>query len=131
MATTLATKLQIKPGHRLAVLNVPEGYLARLTAELEGIAVSAGTEAGCDSVLLFVNNLDETARLAPDAMQSAPAGGPVWLAYPKMSSNVKTDVNRDRLWDALKSSGWRPVRQVAIDEVWSALRFRPAGEVGQ
>lgn len=131
MATTLAQKLQIKPGQRLALLNAPEGILAHLAAELDGIPVTAGAESTAEAILLFVNNLDETVRLSPGAMASVPSGGLLWIAYPKGSSKVKTDVNRDRLWDALKSSGWRPVRQVAIDEVWSALRFRPAGEVGQ
>jgi len=37
----------------------------------------------------------------------------------------KTDVNRDKLWPVLDPLGWRPVRMVAIDEVWSAMRFRP------
>jgi hypothetical protein len=49
----------------------------------------------------------------------------LWVAYPKGSSGVKTDVNRDRLWQALEPTGWRPVRQVALDETWSAMRFRP------
>jgi hypothetical protein len=48
-----------------------------------------------------------------------------WVAYPK-SGQLGTDLNRDRLAAALKTEGIRPVRQVALDDVWSAPRFRPA-----
>ena len=47
-----------------------------------------------------------------------------WVAYPK-SGQLGTDLNRDVLAARLTEEGVRPVRQVAIDDVWSALRFRP------
>ena len=45
-----------------------------------------------------------------------------WVAYPKAN---RADLNRDTLWPVLGEYGMRPVSQVAVDEVWSALRFRP------
>jgi len=54
----------------------------------------------------------------------------LWIAYPKQSSGIKTDVNRDILWQLSLQTGLRPVTQIAIDETWSALRFRPAERVG-
>lgn len=48
-----------------------------------------------------------------------------WVAYPKAN---RTDINRDTLWPILSEYGMRPITQVAIDEVWSALRFRPLKE---
>lgn len=47
-----------------------------------------------------------------------------WVAYPK-SGQLGTDLNRDSLAALLIDSGVQPVRQIAVDEVWSALRFRP------
>jgi hypothetical protein len=129
MATSLAVKLQIKPGQRLAVLNAPAGRLALLAGELPGIAVTEGVAGRVDSVLLFVHSLGETARLLGSAIEAVPPGRPLWIAYPKGSSGVRTDVNRDRLWEAVQPTGWRPARQVALDEVWSAMRFRPADRV--
>jgi hypothetical protein len=38
---------------------------------------------------------------------------------------VKTDVNRDKLWKMIEPIGWQPVRQIALDEVWSAMSFKP------
>ena len=57
--------------------------------------------------------------------QSARADRLTWVSYPK-SGQLGTDLNRDSLASLLAGSGVQPVRQVAIDGVWSALRFRPA-----
>ena len=58
-----------------------------------------------------------TARAEGDAL--------LWFAYPKGSSKRYTcDFNRDTGWTVLGEAGYEPVRQVAIDEDWSALRFR-------
>jgi hypothetical protein len=49
----------------------------------------------------------------------------VWFAYPKgASKRYQCEFNRDTGWNAIRSSGFDTVRQVAIDEDWSALRFR-------
>ena len=55
----------------------------------------------------------------------------LWIAYAKGTSKVKTDVNRDRLWAAVQPIGWQPVRQIALDEVWSAMRFKPVEKAGK
>ena len=123
--TTLVQKLQLKAGQSLKLVNPPAGYENFLASETINVAGSA------DAVLLFVNSLAELEQVVPPAFKSVSADALVWVAYPKGSSGVKTDVNRDKLWDALKPTGWRPVRQIAMDHVWSALRFRPAEKVGK
>ncbi len=122
----LRTKLQVRPGQTLRVLNGGDGRLDALTGALGDASL---IDAGGDAVLAFVTSLEEAARLAPEAFALG-QDALVWLAYPKGGSKVKTDVNRDRLWKALEGSGWRPVRQVAIDATWSALRFCPSDLVG-
>jgi hypothetical protein len=67
----------------------------------------------------------EVEKLAQEAMQSTGQDGTLCIAYPKGGSGVQTDVNRDRLWRALARLGWRPVRLIALDEIWSAMRFGP------
>jgi hypothetical protein len=128
MASTLSDKFQFKNVVKLAVRNAPAGYAEKLQAELEGIEIVAGPDATADAVLLFVNNLAEALALAPRAVATvAPAKpeGILWIAYPKGGSGIKTDVNRDKLWPVVQDSSWRPVRQIALDDVWSAMRFRP------
>jgi hypothetical protein len=53
----------------------------------------------------------------------------VWITYPKKTWGVESDLSREEVWDAMSATGWRPVTQIAIDEVWSGLRFRPAADV--
>jgi len=131
MPTSLSQKLQLKSNQRLLLLNLPEGYAAYLDSELTGATLLTEAQEGSEAVLLFVNNLAEVASLAPEAIRLVNPDSLLWMAYPKGSAKIKTDVNRDTLWQAVEPTGWRPVRQIAIDEVWSAMRFRPAGQVGR
>ena len=125
-----AKKLLIKPGSRLLVLNAPDGYLERLAPLPDGVELAAAGDDGCDVVHLFARNRAEVERFAGAAVAAVRPGGVLWISYPKRGRNVTTDLNRDTGWSALSSLGWRVVSQVAIDERWSALRFRPLSEVG-
>ena len=54
----------------------------------------------------------------------------LWFAYPKKSSKLyRSDINRDAGWDVLGKFGFEPVRQIALNEHWSALRFRVVAEI--
>ena len=131
MTATLDKKLQIKPKQSLLVINAPTGYLDGLQEVLQDIRVSDQHKLPPDSVLLFVNNLAQVDELLPDALRIAGENDLFWIAYPKGSSGVKTDINRDILWEVIIPYGWRPVRQVALDDTWSALRFRPSDRGGK
>lgn len=127
-AKTLKDKFQFKHVSRLAVRNAPQGYVDHLAAQMEGVEIIASADAAACALLLFVNNMAEAKTLIPGAVASLASVEPegiLWVAYPKGSGKRKFDVNRDTLWPVVQAQGWRPVRQVAIDELWSALRFRP------
>jgi hypothetical protein len=67
-------------------------------------------------------DLVKAARLVAPVVQKK---GVLWFAYPKQSSKTYTsDLNRDMCWEALAPLGLQPVRQIAIDDDWSALRFK-------
>jgi hypothetical protein len=131
--TSLIKKLGIKPKHRVLILNAPEGYSEQigtlLPADIELVTSPASTSK-YDVVLQFVGNKAEVEEDTPKAIQLVKPGGLLWISYPKQSSKVPTDINRDILWKIFPDSEWRPVTQISIDEVWSALRFRPKSEVG-
>lgn len=76
-------------------------------------------------VVAFVRSKAELATVAVPAIEAARRDRLAWIAYPK-AGQLGTDLNRDILAGALAGEGVQPVRQVAIDEVWSALRFRPS-----
>jgi hypothetical protein len=117
----LASKLQIKPGHRVTVLagsaDVPAGLL-------DGLTMAGSADA--DVLIAFVSSrADLSSSELARAVDSARADRLTWIAYPK-AGQLGTDLNRDILRDELAGQAVQPVRQVALDAVWSALRFRPA-----
>ena len=123
--TSLAKKFQLKDGQRLQLVNQPAGFENYLASEDVPVTEKS------DALLIFTNSLSEVSEVVPPAFQTVPEDALVWVAYPKSSSGIRTDINRDKLWEALKPTGWQPVRQIALDTVWSALRFRPAEKVGR
>ena len=56
-------------------------------------------------------------------MPSLKEGSKFWVAYPKVTSKIVTDLNRDRSWNNLTSEGYESVHRVELDHVWSAMRF--------
>lgn len=111
----IARKLHIKEGTRVRVLNAPPGI------ELD-FAMAEAQDA--DAILVFVKNRDELTTYGTAAIEAGRADRLAWIAYPK-AGQLGTDLNRDILWQLVDDQGIRPVRQVSIDDVWSALRFRP------
>jgi hypothetical protein len=112
----LSKKLQLAPGQPVAVRAAPENVdLGDLALDPEGTAVLA--------FLLMRADLDGPDGAA--ALAAAREDRLSWIAYPKGGA-LGTDLNRDRLAAAATERGARPVRQIAIDGTWSALRLRPA-----
>ncbi|MEF3306023.1 hypothetical protein [Paenibacillus sp. GYB003] len=109
-------KLRYKGGSA-AVMNAPDGYGL-------GVADAAGTD-GHDFVLLYVHNAAEANEWLPRAIALLNDDAVFWIAYPKQSSKMNSDLNRDRLWALVQSmTSYRAVSNVAIDDKWSAIRFR-------
>ena len=125
----LLKKLLVKPGMRVLVLNAPNGYLARLEPLPDGTSLSTRPNDVFDMAQLFVAQKAELDAAWPTVQAAVKPGGVVWLAYPKLSSKVKSDMTRDRGWETVRAAGWEPVTQIAIDDIWSALRFRPVSEI--
>jgi len=129
--SSLIKKLRIQPEQRLLILNAPPAY-AELLGELpQGAGLSEKPDGAYDFVHLFVTNSEELATHLPTAMDAVEYDGLFWISYPKRSSKVETDLSRDVLWGLMNATELRPVTQISIDNVWSALRFRPAERVGK
>jgi len=122
-------KLGLKPGMRALVATAPSGYLKSLAPLPEGVAVSEAIGGSHDFVQLFAVKKSEIEKSAKRLLQSAAPGALVWITYPKKTSGVESDLSREAVWAAMEGTEWRPVSQIAIDDVWSALRFRPIKDV--
>ena len=83
MATPLAKRMQIKPGHRILAVNAPEDY-AHALGELPAGArlVTRGDPASADHVHVFVRDSADLARLGPKAIAGVQGGAVTWIAYP-------------------------------------------------
>jgi hypothetical protein len=125
----IAKKLGMKPGMCALVVGAPPGYLKLLAPLPEGVVVSDVINSTHKFVQFFATRASEIKKSAPRLLKHAAAGALVWIAYPKKTSGVASDLSRESVCEAMSGTGWHAVAIVAIDEVWSALRFRPATEV--
>jgi len=119
MDATLVKKLKIDPAATGLVLNPPTGYEKKF-----GSPDTRFTAKKFDWVVIFVKNKSELESIPKKIMQSIGGTDLLWIAHPKKSGSVKTDLTRDYGWDVLTSMGLETVSLVAIDETWSALRFK-------
>ena len=84
------------------------------------------------AILAFVRSRAEVKEAARSVLSKADPDALLWFAYPKKASRrYSADISRDDGWEPLAAAGYRPVRQISIDEDWSALRFRRAEAVGR
>jgi hypothetical protein len=118
----VAAKLLIKPGNAVWVSDPSREAL--LGALPDGATLTkAGPGTGAPTVAIVIGDDAATVESAFEANATAFHEVPVvWVLYPKGN---KTDVNRDSLWRLIAPYGLRPITQVAVDDTWSALRFRP------
>jgi hypothetical protein len=125
--SSLTKKLGLKPGWRALILNAPDGYRALLDPLPEGVDLTATPDGTFDFVQLFAKNKADLAAYAPAAMAAVKPGGMLWISFPKKTSKIQTDISRDTGWDVIQQAGWQGVFLISVDDVWSAMRFRPVG----
>ncbi len=120
--TPLPKKLGFKPGTRACFVNEPQGLSAEL-GPLEGVAQVSPRSKNLDLVLLFCKRLDELeAHFAKFARQLNPSGM-IWVAWPKRSSGVATDLDENFVRAHGLACGLVDVKVCAITDVWSGLKF--------
>lgn len=123
---TTFEKLNLKDQKQIVVLNAPESFEPELKS-LRGVTVvrdlAKTGEIGFS--LVFVTKQKEVDTLGKAIAKKAQGDAVVWFAYPKGSSKkYKSEINRDSGWKVMGDAGFEPVRMVAIDEDFSAVRFR-------
>lgn len=124
--TPLFNKLNLKGQNEIVVLNAPGSFDRELDA-LQGVTVHRDASAleRVDFAIAFVTSSAQLQAAADDVLAKAQGDAVVWMAYPKgTSKRYRSEINRDSGWAPLGAAGFEGVRQVAIDEDWSALRFR-------
>jgi len=83
------------------------------------------------NTLVFINNNTELLDFLNNNLIDIETDSVLWLAYPKGTSKIKTDINRDTIRITGEGYGITTVTAISINEIWSALRFRPIDRVGK
>ncbi len=123
----LAKKLMMKPGMKGLVLRAPRGFALEAP---KGVTLATKPNAKqYDFGLAFVKDAKALAKDAPALVARMREDSMAWIAWPKKTGSIATDLTRDGGWDALWETGWEGVALVSIDEDWSAWRIRPSPKV--
>ena len=111
------------------VINAPED----LSVEFDEMGFPAQLEKGqlSKNTLVFINDNSAYLNFLNNDLVNIEPDSVLWFAYPKGTSKIKTDINRDTLRETGEQFGITTVTAVSINETWSALRFRPKDRVGK
>jgi len=121
----LLEKLQLKDEKNLLIQGLPSSiekqfvklsYAKNVTPLLKSKKV--------DFALVFAVNQNQLNNVLKDVFPALHAESKLWVAYPKQTSKIVSDLNRDCSWDFLTSNEYEGVTLVALDHVWSAMRFK-------
>ena len=121
--TPLAKKLGIKEGSTVAWVAPPPGFDELVAPLPDDVAIRTRLGAGLDVVVAFFTAAGELRRRLPALTKAVfPAGG-LWVAWPKRSSGVATDITEDVIREIALPTGLVDNKVCAIDETWSGLRL--------
>ncbi len=123
--TPLPKKLGMKPGATVALVGAPADFEKTLGALPEGACLRAGLRGEADLIVAFVRSRAELRKQLPALARRCGAGAGLWLAWPKKSSGVATDLSEDAVRAAGLAAGLVDFKVCAIDATWSGHRFAP------
>ncbi|MBK9261993.1 MAG: YdeI/OmpD-associated family protein [Polyangiaceae bacterium] len=127
--TDISKKLRILPGARVLTLGAPDSFPSLLDPLPDKAILSTRATGTFDVVMLFVADSKALEKGLPRATAALGDESVLWICYPKKTSGIKTDMTRDVGWNVVQDAGFGPVSQAAIDETWSALRFKQESTV--
>ena len=122
--TDLSKKLQIKPGKHWLFFNAPDNYLTFIEPLPKGVKFSLEPEGEFDGAQLFVKNTAELISSLKIIMPVLQPDSVFWISYPKKSSGIQSDLEMMGSWDELGKYNYRCVASAAVNETWTALRFK-------
>ena len=118
----LVAKLGVKPGTRLVLVDAPSGFEATLGELPAGVVLRRGNRGGREMTLWFATSARRlTARF--EAVAGAVGEGVLWVAWPKGSSRLETDLSEGAIRDLALARGMVDTKVCAVDETWSGLRL--------
>ena len=123
-APDILKKMHWKEGQEILLVNPPENIVAFF-----GEARASGVLENADFIVLFVKDSAEVRKYDKSYDKLDLAKNVLWVAYPKKSSSIFSDLSRDSLWNLLRGVGLTGVSQRSLNEDWSVIRFRREEDV--
>jgi hypothetical protein len=120
----IAQKLLIKENYTILLINEPESYRSLLCPLPPNTTVTVKPQADIDLIQIFLTSKKELEDQLPKLKALLSEKGTLWITYPKGTSKVKTDVNRNKIAAYAKTLGLQAIFMVSIDDTWSALRLQ-------
>ena len=120
----LFKKLGIKPGQKILLKNTPIEIESQLIPFPENVSISKNLKGTFDLIIIFAYKKAEVMQSASLVIKILAKEGILWLAYPKKTSGIDTELNRDKAWDSFTEFGYRPVNLISLNENWSSMRFK-------
>lgn len=124
-------KLKFGLSDKNLIVNAPAEYLIILEGAEFDVLPDDTKSGEYDFVQVFASSQAEMETLIKSVAKAGKRDCMFWACYPKSVGKQKYDLNRDSVWLALALAGLRPVSQIAINEIWSALRGRHPELVGK
>jgi hypothetical protein len=121
--TALPQKLGIKEDQDVAILRAPDGFHNNLGPLPDGVSVRGRARGSVDVILFFVKRRAELERRIQRLMDALDHAGGLWIAWPKRSSGIETDITEDVVRDVALPLGLVDNKVCAIDDTWSGLRL--------
>jgi hypothetical protein len=120
---SLVEKLGIRPGANLIILNAPEGYDHTLGVLPADVSVAPTLDGSLHFIQLFTRERELLETSFPALKQALAHDGQLWISWPKGSSKVATDLSENIIREIGLQNGLVDVKVMAVDEVWSGLKF--------
>ena len=126
---SLLEKLQLKDERNLLIQGLPS------TVEKQFVKISFSKNVtpllkarNIDFALVFAICHKQLADILRDVIPALHPEGKLWIAYPKVSSKIVSDLSRDCNWDCISKHGLETVQLIALDNIWNAMRFKKADQ---
>ncbi len=121
--TPLVKKLGIKEEFRIALVGAPKGFQNELGTLPDKVKITPSVMKSLDLIVLFVHSKSDLEKRFSVLAANLSANGMFWVAWPKKSSGVGTDLSFDVVQRVGLSSGLVDVKICAVNEIWSGLKF--------
>lgn len=122
--TPLTKKLGIKAGFKIKTFAQPDHYFDLFPDWPEGIIkVKNADPESLDFIHVFAINSEALETYVPEAKTALKKNGILWVSWPKGSSGMQTDINRESVRDYLLKIGLVDIKVAAVDDQWSGLKF--------